>query len=109
MFVEVKISAYQAVHGPPEGPYLAFHIEAEGRSVLIPAAHDADLFIAEAYSRGKAIFTHLNKSELRQNALFTGDEAGPLRAQGLDDFEEMRQRSGHAVDPHDQQVVPLPH
>ena len=75
---DVKISAYQAVHGPPDGPYLAVRIEAEGRSVaytgdtewtpaLIPAAHDADLFIAEAYFRDKSIFTHLSLNTIEAN------------------------------------------
>ena len=75
---EVRISAFQAVHGPPGGPYLAVRVEAEGRSVaytgdtewtpaLIPAAQDADLFIAEAYFRDKAIFTHLSLSTIEAN------------------------------------------
>lgn len=67
----VTVRAYQALHGPPGGPYLAVRIEAEGRSVaytgdtewtpdLIPAARNADLFIAEAYFRDKPIATHLS-------------------------------------------------
>jgi len=74
----VKVSAYQAIHGPPDGPYLAVRIEAEGRSVaytgdtewtpaLIPAARDADLFIAEAYFRDKTIATHLSLNTLEAN------------------------------------------
>ncbi|MCT2400358.1 MBL fold metallo-hydrolase [Novosphingobium mangrovi (ex Huang et al. 2023)] len=68
---EATIRAYQAVHGPSDGPCLAVRIEAEGRSVaytgdtewtpaLIPAAQDADLFIAEAYFRDKTVVTHLS-------------------------------------------------
>jgi ribonuclease BN (tRNA processing enzyme) len=68
---DVRISAFQALHGPPNGPYLAVRIEAEGRSVaytgdtewtpdLIPAAQGADLFIAEAYFRDKTVVTHLS-------------------------------------------------
>lgn len=75
---EVRVNAYQAVHGPPDGPYLAIRIEAEGRSVaytgdtewtsaLIPAARDADLFIAEAYFRDRAIFTHLSLDTIEAN------------------------------------------
>lgn len=75
---EVKVSAYQAVHGPPDGPYLAVRIEAEERSVaytgdtewtpaLIPAALNADLFIAEAYFRDKAILTHLSLNTIEAN------------------------------------------
>lgn len=74
----VQVSAFQAIHGPAGGPYLAVRIEAEGRSVaytgdtewtpvLIPAARDADLFIAEAYFRDKAIFTHLSLNTIEAN------------------------------------------
>lgn len=67
----VTVRAFQALHGPPGGPYLAVRIEAEGRSVaytgdsewtpdLIPAARDADLFIAEAYFRDRIVATHLS-------------------------------------------------
>lgn len=74
----VKVSAFQAIHGPPDGPYYAVRIEAEGRSVaytgdtewtpaLIPAARDADLFIAEAYFRDKTILTHLSLHAIEAN------------------------------------------
>lgn len=74
----VTVRAYQAVHGPPGGPYLAVRIEAEGRSVaytgdtewtpaLIPAAREADLFIAEAYFRDKTILTHLSLDAIEAN------------------------------------------
>lgn len=67
----IMVHAFQALHGPPNGPYLAVRIEAEGKSVaytgdtewtpdLIAAARDADLFIAEAYFRDKTIATHLS-------------------------------------------------
>jgi ribonuclease BN (tRNA processing enzyme) len=67
----LRISAFQAQHGPPDGPNLALRLEAEGRIVtytgdtdwtpeLIPAALDADLFIAEAYFRDRIIATHLS-------------------------------------------------
>ena len=65
------VTASQALHGPPGGPYFALRVEAEGRSVaytgdtewtptLIDAARDADLFIAEAYFRDKSVATHLS-------------------------------------------------
>jgi ribonuclease BN (tRNA processing enzyme) len=68
---EVVVSAFQAVHGPENGPYHAVRIETEGKSVaytgdtewtpaLIPAARNADLFIAEAYFRDKTVATHLS-------------------------------------------------
>lgn len=67
----IRVSAFQALHGPPGGPYLSVRVEAEGRAVaysgdtewtpeLIGAARDADLFIAEAYFRDKTIATHLS-------------------------------------------------
>jgi ribonuclease BN (tRNA processing enzyme) len=69
------IRAWQATHGPMGAPCLAVRIEAEGKSVaytgdtewtsnLIPAAHDADLFIAEAYFRDKPVATHLNLADI---------------------------------------------
>lgn len=75
---ELNVSAFQAVHGPAAGPYLAVRIEVEGRSIaytgdtewtptLIPAARDADLFIAEAYFRDKAIATHLSLNTIEAN------------------------------------------
>ena len=75
---DLKVSAFQALHGPPDGPYLAVRVEVEGRSVtytgdtewtpaLIPAAQDADLFIAEAYFRDKAIATHLSLNTIEAN------------------------------------------
>lgn len=75
---DMKVSAFQAVHGPPVGPYLSVRIEVEGRSIaytgdtewtpaLIPAAQDADLFIAEAYFRDKAIATHLSLNTIEAN------------------------------------------
>lgn len=74
----VRIGAFQALHGPPGGPYLSVRIEAEGRIVtytgdtewtpeLIPAARDADLFIAEAYFRDKTIATHLSLDAIEAN------------------------------------------
>jgi ribonuclease BN (tRNA processing enzyme) len=67
----VTVRAFQALHGAPDGPCLAVRIEAEGQSVaytgdtewtadLIPAARDADLLIAEAYFRDKAVAAHLS-------------------------------------------------
>ena len=74
---DLTVNAYQALHGPPGGPYLAVRLEAEGRAVaytgdtewtpdLIPAARDADLFIAEAYFRDKMIVTHLSLGTIEE-------------------------------------------
>jgi len=75
---DLRISAYQALHGPPDGPCHAVRIDAEGRSVaytgdgewtneLIEAARGTDLFIAEAYFRDKAIQTHLSLSVIEEH------------------------------------------
>jgi ribonuclease BN (tRNA processing enzyme) len=75
---DVTVHAYQALHGPPDGPYLSVRIETEGRAVtytgdtewtpdLIPAAQGADLLIAEAYFRDKTISTHLSLATIEGN------------------------------------------
>jgi ribonuclease BN (tRNA processing enzyme) len=75
---ETGISAFQALHGPPGGPYLAVRIDAEGRAVaytgdsewtpeLVDAAKGTDLFIAEAYFREKRIHTHLSLSSIEEH------------------------------------------
>src|SRR5262245_12032609 len=59
-FGAVKVTPYPVVHGESGGPFLAYRIKAEGRVIcysadtewtekLIPAAHNADLFVAEAF------------------------------------------------------------
>lgn len=74
----LRVSAYQARHGTPNGPCHAVRIEAEGRSVaytgdgewtddLIEAARGADLFIAEAYFRDKPVHTHLSLSAIEEH------------------------------------------
>lgn len=81
-----RVSAFQALHGPPDTPCIAVRIEAEGRSVaytgdtewtpaLIPAAQDADLFIAEAYFRDKPVATHLSLNAIEAHL----DELRPRR------------------------------
>ena len=60
-FGAVKVTPFPVVHGDSGGPFLAYRVEAEGRVIaysadtewtetLIPAAREADLFIAEAYT-----------------------------------------------------------
>ena len=74
-FGEVKVTPYPVVHGESGGPFLAYRIEAEGRVItysadtewtetLIPAAHGADLFIAEAYYYDKIVKNHLSLNTL---------------------------------------------
>lgn len=73
-----RVSAFQAAHGPPGGPYHAVRIEAEGKTVaytgdsewtgaLIPAARGADLLVAEAYFRDKNVATHLSLSAIESH------------------------------------------
>ena len=75
IFGAVKITPYPVVHGESGGPFLAYRVEAEGRVItysadtewtdtLIPAAHNADLFIAEAYTYDKVVKNHLSLKAL---------------------------------------------
>ena len=74
-FGAVKVTPYPVVHGESGGPFLAYRIEAEGRIIaysadtewtetLIPAAREADLFIAEAYYYDKIVKNHLSLKTL---------------------------------------------
>jgi ribonuclease BN (tRNA processing enzyme) len=74
-FGAVDVTPYPVVHGESGGPHLAYRVETEGRVIaysadtewtetLIPAARDADLFIAEAYYYDKAVKNHLSLKTL---------------------------------------------
>ena len=74
-FGEIKVTPYPVVHGESGGPFLAYRIEAEGRVIaysadtewtetLIPAARDADLFIAEAHYYDRIVRNHLSLKTL---------------------------------------------
>jgi ribonuclease BN (tRNA processing enzyme) len=74
-FGAVKVTPYPVVHGESGGPFLAYRIEAGGRVVaysadtewtemLVPAARDADLFIAEAYYYDRIVKNHLSLKTL---------------------------------------------
>jgi ribonuclease BN (tRNA processing enzyme) len=74
-FGAVKVTPYPVVHGESGGPFLAYRIEAQGRIIaysadtewtetLIPAARDADLFIAEAYYYDRIVKNHLSLKTL---------------------------------------------
>jgi ribonuclease BN (tRNA processing enzyme) len=74
-FGAVTVTPFPVVHGESGGPFLAYRIEAEGRIItysadtewtetLIPAARDADLFIAEAYYYDKIVKNHLSLKTL---------------------------------------------
>jgi len=74
-FGAVKVTPYPVVHGDSGGPFLGYRIETEGRVIaysadtewtetLIPLAHEADLFISEAYYHDKIIKNHLSLATL---------------------------------------------
>ena len=74
-FGAVSVTPFAVVHGESGGPFLAYRIEAEGRVIaysadtewtetLIPAARNADLFIAEAYYYDKVVKNHLSLKTL---------------------------------------------
>ena len=74
-FGAVKVTPYPVVHGESGGPFLAYRIEAEDRIIaysadtewtetLIPAAREADLFIAEAYYYDRIVKNHLSLTTL---------------------------------------------
>jgi len=71
----VKVTPYPVVHGESGGSFLAYRIEAEGRVIaysadtewtetLVPAAREADLFIAEAYTYDRPVKNHLSLTTL---------------------------------------------
>jgi ribonuclease BN (tRNA processing enzyme) len=77
-FDAVDVTPYPVVHGSSGGPFLAYRVEAENRVIaysadtewtetLIPAARDADLFIAEAYYYDKVVKNHLSLKTLEEH------------------------------------------
>ena len=74
-FGAVKVTPFSVVHGDSGGPFLAYRIEAEQRVIaysadtewtemLVPLAHGADLFIAEAYTYDRIVKNHLSLATL---------------------------------------------
>ncbi len=74
----LTVTAHQAEHGNPGGPFFAYRIEAEGRVLaysgdsqwcdgLMEAGRGADLFIAEAYFRDKPVPLHLDLASLERH------------------------------------------
>jgi ribonuclease BN (tRNA processing enzyme) len=74
-FGAASVTPYSVVHGQSGGPFLGYRVAAEGRVVaysadtewtetLIPLGHEADLFIAEAYTYEKAVKNHLSLAAL---------------------------------------------
>jgi ribonuclease BN (tRNA processing enzyme) len=73
----VVVKPFQVNHGNPGGPFFAYRFEAENRTIsytgdtewtdeLIPAATEADLFIAEAYFFDKKVKLHLDLGTLTE-------------------------------------------
>jgi ribonuclease BN (tRNA processing enzyme) len=74
----MTVTPYPVVHGQSGGPFRGYRIASEGRvlaysadtewtETLIPLAHGADLFIAEAYVYDKVVKNHLNLKTLEQH------------------------------------------
>src|SRR3974390_1541461 len=74
-FGAVRGTPFPVVHGWSGGPFLAYRIEIEGRVIaysadtewtetLVPAAREADLFIAEAYTYDRVVRNHLSLTTL---------------------------------------------
>ncbi|KIZ39494.1 MULTISPECIES: MBL fold metallo-hydrolase [Rhodopseudomonas] len=74
-FGGVTVTPFPVVHGDSGGPFFAYRVEAEGRTIaysgdtqwtetLVNAAHDSDLFIAEAYYHDKVVKNHLSLKTL---------------------------------------------
>jgi ribonuclease BN (tRNA processing enzyme) len=74
-FGGVTVTPFPVVHGASGGPFLAYRIDVEERIIaysadtewteaLVPAARDADLFIAEAYYYERVVKNHLSLTTL---------------------------------------------
>lgn len=77
-FGALKATPFPVVHGESGGPFLAYRIESEGRTIaysadtewtetLVPAAQRADLFICEAYYYDRIVKNHLSLKTLEQH------------------------------------------
>ncbi|ETR77228.1 beta-lactamase [Afipia sp. P52-10] len=75
---DLRVTPFPVVHGASGGPFLAYRIEAEGRTIaysadtewtetLVPAAREADLFICEAYYYDRIVKNHLSLTTLEQH------------------------------------------
>lgn len=74
---DIKITTARVRHGPPEGPFHAYRIEADGKTLaytgdtewvdnLVGIGHHADLLIAEAYFLEKRVPLHLDLATLER-------------------------------------------
>jgi ribonuclease BN (tRNA processing enzyme) len=77
-FGTLKVTPFPVVHGESGGPFLAYRIETEGRTIaysadtewtetLVPTARDADLFICEAYYYDRIVKNHLSLKTLEEH------------------------------------------
>ena len=77
-FGTLKVTPFPVVHGESGGPFLAYRIDTEGRTItysadtewtetLIPAARDADLFVCEAYYYDRIVKNHLSLKTLEEH------------------------------------------
>lgn len=77
-FGTFKATPYAVVHGESGGPFFAYRIECEGRTIaysadtewtetLVPAARGADLFICEAYYYDRIVKNHLSLKTLEEH------------------------------------------
>ncbi|MEM1149519.1 MAG: MBL fold metallo-hydrolase [Pseudomonadota bacterium] len=74
---DLSVTTARVRHGPPEGPFHAYRIETDGRTLaytgdtewvdeLIEIGREADLLIAEAYFFDKQVPFHLDLATLHQ-------------------------------------------
>jgi ribonuclease BN (tRNA processing enzyme) len=77
-FGTFTVTPFPVVHGESGGPFLAYRVDVEGRTIaysadtewtetLIPAARDADLFICEAYYYDRIVKNHLSLKTLEEH------------------------------------------
>ena len=74
----ITVTPQKVNHGEPGGPYFAYRIEMDGKTLaysgdtewtdaLITAAKQADLFIAESYFRNRSVKLHLDLATLESH------------------------------------------
>jgi ribonuclease BN (tRNA processing enzyme) len=77
-FGTFRVTPFPVVHGESGGPFLAYRVEVEGRTIaysadtewteaLIPAGRDADLFVCEAYYYERIVKNHLSLKTLEEH------------------------------------------
>jgi ribonuclease BN (tRNA processing enzyme) len=75
---DIAVRAVRVRHAPVEGPFLAYRVEVDGRTIafsgdtewvenLVEIGRDADLLITECYSFDKKVPFHLDYATLATN------------------------------------------